>query len=864
MRKDIFLVAIAALLLILIAVWLMSRIAVVEIPPGNDRFGIAFISTVEHLTDEARYSGALAAGARWNRWPLYWHWVAEGGYVGPHSGGWHDYDELVAQDIGHGLNPVVILMGTPGQYAQVNGAEASTHPQAEEVFLLAEHVAPASMATAPPSQLYEPIFVDGSDNWQPGKAVNPANRWASFVSKTVERYRPGGLLAQQKGWPENIGVRHWEIWNEPDYTSFWVGTVPEYHRLLEVAYKTIKAADPQATVLMGGLAFYDQPSWFRDLLKQIGRPERAYFDALSFHHYLSIYNSEERLVQTRAALDSYGLADVPIWITESGVSVWDDYPASTYNIPANEPVRGTRQEQAAYIIQNSALAFYHGVERYYHFMLHDDCGDGPSSAYGLRQNFTPHLCNPAQGSFRPAYTAYQLATQQFRNLKPLWREKTIEQDQVAFYREDDASRVLVAWATTGVTATATISAAGEIAQLYWIETTAAASQTASLSQSLTLTPTDGLYTLTLPPATNQNSPLPNDLSYQIGGPPYLLVEQDTRPPTAVLTSLPPASPEHILVRWQGQDAGAGTGIDGYDLWVSEDGQPLQPWLTGVTINQSNYVGRIGHSYGFAVRARDRAGNEMAIPTSAQVATQVVEGLAVSGVVLGPDKLPVAKARVAIAGPNSEERLVTNSAGLWGPVSLLAGDYSIEASADGYTTWPSSRRVTISATTSLPLTLAPPVNHISAGDFEGSDVWEAWSWNGQVNRSIVAFDGQFGVRLGDGVGEPMTCPNGQPGQFWAIGQTVTASPEVAPLSFMVKISTTQTSLNGAWFEVSLLGKGQQQEVVVAGDLWQNSDWQLVSTDLSAWRGQTVELQFRVRRCSEQPFSVTVDRVSLGEG
>jgi hypothetical protein len=256
---------------------------------------------------------------------------------------------------------------------------------------------------------------------------------------------------------------------------------------------------------------------------------------------------------------------------------------------------------------------------------------------------------------------------------------------------------------------------------------------------------------------------------------------------------------------------------------------------------------------------------MPIPDSAETTTQVTAGLPVSGVVLGPDNLPAANATVVIAGPHTDERLVTNSAGLWGPVSLLAGDYSIEASAAGEMAWPSSRRVTLNAAASLPVTLAPPLNYITAGDFEGSEVWKAWGWNGQVNRSIEAFDGQFGVRLGDGLGEPAACPqSGQPGQLWAIRQTVAALPEASSLAFMVKISTAQTTPHAAWLKVSLLAEGQQPAVVIADELWQNSDWQLVSADLSAWRDQTVELQFQVVRCSEQPFSVTIDRVSLGEG
>jgi hypothetical protein len=48
----------------------------------------------------------------------------------------------------------------------------------------------------------------------------------------------------------------------------------------------------------------------------------------------------------------------------------------------------------------------------------------------------------------------------------------------------------------------------------------------------------------------------------------------------------------------------------------------------------------------------------------------------------------------------------------------------------------------------------------------------WEWEGQVNRSVDAFDGQFAARLGDGTGEPASCPTGQSGQLWALRQQMT--------------------------------------------------------------------------------------------
>jgi hypothetical protein len=849
----------AALLAALLLIWLVIRPPVKEAAPGNDRFGLCFVSAPDHLADEARYQGALLAGARWDRWPLYWHWVDQGGYVGYHTGGRHDYDTLVAQEITHGLTPVAILLGTPARLAQTNPASPALPGLPADK--------PASLpltittATLPPANLDEPIFSDGSDTPSSGKTINPANAWASFVYATVERYRPQGSLARQQGWPAEAGVRYWEIWNEPDYRLFWNGTVEEYYRLLEVAYHSIKAADPGATVLLGGLAFYERRDWFPSLLRQAGGdPARAYFDVFSFHHYLSIYQSEEYIRQARTTLDSFGLSQVPIWVTESGVAVWDDYPATAHGVPAKAPFRATLTEQAAYLIQNSALAFYQGVARYYHFMLHDDCGDGPGSAYGLRQNFSPHVCHPAAGLPRPAYAAYQLAAAHFQDLIPLWRVKRYEQDQVAFYRPTDRSRVVVVWATQGLSVTTTITATGPTGQLYWVEPTATLSGTTGLNRSLTLTPTNGVYSLSLAPATNQNG-LTDKLSYQIGGPPFILVETDTRPPDSQVKALPPASSANFWVAWQGDDPGSG--MAGYEVWMSQDGQPLQLWLSDTLRTEAPYAGQVNHSYGFAVRARDRAGNQQPLPVQPQVTTHIVAGPALGGMVLGPGGEPVANATVSITGGNLQESLTTDTSGQWPPVSLPPGDYTLQASAAGYSAWPNPRQVSLAADPqAITLTLTPVVNAVTSGDFEGQEVWNRWDWAGQVNLSIDAFDGQAAARLGEGRGETMTCPDQRPGQRWLLRQQVAIPAESTPvLSFLHRLTSPPAATSDNRFEVVVVGQGQSQSLPVITPE-PAAEWQLAWFDMSRWRGQTVELQFVVVNCARPPFVVGLDRVSVG--
>ncbi len=843
---------------------------------ANANFGLCFVSAAENLADEARYAGALESGARWDRWPLYWQWVDQGGYVGFHDGAVpHNYDTLVIQEIAHGLTPIAILLGTPDQRATGGSADVPPPRVQDKVFPIPGRVTPqpfdrlttqqgeTSTAASPPVGLFEPIFADGSDVPGPGKVINQGNSWAVFVSNTVQRYKPGGTLAQAQGWGDNVGIRYWEIWNEPDLNQFWSGTVKEYYRLLEVAYQTVQAADPEATVMLGGLAFFEKQNWLSDLLAQTGGdPAKAYFDVFSFHYYWSIYGTEYWLWRTGSTLSVNGLSDVPIWITESGVPVWDDFPATAYGVPSDSPYRGTMEEQAAYVIQNAALAFYQGVERYYHFMLHDDCGNAPPDAFGLRQNFTPHACNPAQGKRRPSYVAYQLVAEQYRDLIPLWRTKSSGRDQLAFYRADDRSRVLALWATGGAGVTATVKATGNTGQLYWIEPIASALGTTGIIRTLTITPTGGIYTLTLPPATNRNSGIPGDTNYYIGGRPYLLVERDTLPPTSTVEPLPPSSAPAFVVRWAGQDLGSD--IASFDVWFNDDGGTLQVWMTNTTATSATFTGVVGHTYGFAVRARDQAANEEPIPTAPQASTVVVVGVPVSGTVMDADGGMVIGATVTISGANTLSEVTSGEGGLWS-AALSEGEYAFHASAPGYGTWPAPRHAAVSDSTHITLTLAPAVNAVTAGDFEGPNAWDAWARpNGEVSLSTEAFDGQAAALLGSGAGWPVTCvQNGQPGELWTLKQTVSV-PQGYPstLSFLSAVSTTQTAFDYAWLEVVIVDDSQAYYLVPWGELWRASDWTLTSLDLSAWQGRTVDVLFQVVHCSAQSFTATLDRVSVG--
>jgi hypothetical protein len=134
------------------------------------------------------------------------------------------------------------------------------------------------------------------------------------------------------------GVHSFEIWNEPNMTRFWPsGPNPvEFAAMLKAAYPAVKAADPAATVVMGGL-------WTNDFafLEGIYRAgARGSFDAVAVHPYVGGLgptvswkgmdpgedpNRISRyafpgISEIRRSMDTFGDTTKPVWLTEFGWS----------------------------------------------------------------------------------------------------------------------------------------------------------------------------------------------------------------------------------------------------------------------------------------------------------------------------------------------------------------------------------------------------------------------------------------------------------------------------------------------------------------------------------------------------------------
>jgi len=281
------------------------------------------------------------------------------------------------------------------------------------------------------------------------------DEFARFVTDLVNRYKEP---------PWNIHT--WELRNEPDGTTpgrdavgqGCGGLAPDkYVQMLAAAYPAIKAADPGATVLMGGIAH----DWFIEYSGPFYRyfPDDVmagngdlYLDALSLHYFADFAAEWERWVPegnpptcgvvddgVGTAYEGWGIdilakanhfvnrmkvchnVQKPLWVTELAEHGYPDQP-------------DTLEQQARYVIQGHARALAAGAQNVTWFALATPPGD-PSHQGLLFEDLSP----------KPGFYAYQTLT---RELAGYDYSSSLSASGVEGYvfRNDQDRPKYVAWA----------------------------------------------------------------------------------------------------------------------------------------------------------------------------------------------------------------------------------------------------------------------------------------------------------------------------------------------------------------------------------------------------------------------------------
>jgi hypothetical protein len=349
----------------------------------GERFGVAssHIKLYDASAVEGELNVAMEAGAAWLRCDFAWsdlEWV---------QGSWYfDGCDRVVEEAGARGIDVLGILGTSPPWA--NGGNPWNYPPTEK------------------------------------------EAWRNYVRTVVSRYKGR--------------VKAWEVWNEENIHQFWMPEpdAADYVELLRLASEEIRAADPQALVIMGGVAGLD-PDYLNECL-YLGAAE--YVDALAYHPYPETvgvvgepeedrFKPKEELCRglvdfVRGLIGQYTEKELQVWITEVG-----------WTTCAQSPPGVDEGTQAAYLLRTFVNYAATDVDKVIWYSLRDDMTNA-LDYYGLvAGDFAPKLSIGFYSTFSDLFGSAVY----------------LEEDAVVFecddpstleahcFRRDDGSLALAAW-----------------------------------------------------------------------------------------------------------------------------------------------------------------------------------------------------------------------------------------------------------------------------------------------------------------------------------------------------------------------------------------------------------------------------------
>jgi len=281
------------------------------------------------------------------------------------------------------------------------------------------------------------LFTPGWAQKYPGSACGPIaagqlDRYAAFMSALVKRYKD-----------PPYSVKFWELGNEPDMTvtyqrrgyGCW-GEAGEatfggraYGEMLKAVYPAIKAADPQAQVVIGGLLLECDPAHppagtscasarFLEGILDVGAG--GAFDAVSYHGYAHWDGADAidennpywqarggvvlgKARYLREVLGRYGV-DKPLMLTEASL-IYTDPSVEGWTPPGATFYRA----QAEYVARLYVRTWANDIRATIWYLL-----EGPGWRYSSLLD--------AQQAPKPAYQAYQFIAQE---LGDAWYEEPV-------------------------------------------------------------------------------------------------------------------------------------------------------------------------------------------------------------------------------------------------------------------------------------------------------------------------------------------------------------------------------------------------------------------------------------------------------
>ncbi len=210
---------------------------------------------------------------------------------------WSAVDPVVAEAIRNGIQPLPFIFGTPTWVAQ---------------GLDGHQCAPETCG------LYAP------------RQAAAVEEWKRFLGEAVARYGPGGeFFALNPDLPV-VPITTWQIWNEQNSKTFY-RPKPDpnaYGNLIEQSAAALRAADPTAKVLLGGMfgtphgEDSEKTTAWGYLKRFYRRPGISdYFEGVAAHPYSARMTKVKRQLKLiHDEIVRAGDTAAELWITEVGWS----------------------------------------------------------------------------------------------------------------------------------------------------------------------------------------------------------------------------------------------------------------------------------------------------------------------------------------------------------------------------------------------------------------------------------------------------------------------------------------------------------------------------------------------------------------
>jgi polysaccharide biosynthesis protein PslG len=192
-----------------------------------------------------------------------------------------------------------------------------------------------------------------SSAYSPGNASEPASidDWRRFVRTLGERYKGR--------------IRHYEMWNEPNHTPHFSGSISRLVELTCEASKILKSIDPSNQIVSPAISATgkDHLQYFDRFLATGGA---KCIDVVSYHFYVTQFGPEAMVPiirDVRRLMSKNGVSEKPLWNTETGWRFDNDDGTPLH--PMTKNYKKVSTDDTDFVLKAFVLSKAEGVDRFY-------------------------------------------------------------------------------------------------------------------------------------------------------------------------------------------------------------------------------------------------------------------------------------------------------------------------------------------------------------------------------------------------------------------------------------------------------------------------------------------------------------------